>query len=82
MSRDELSGLPDEELLKQAKTLKRTKIYDAVIFGFLIGISIYSTVTNGLGLMTFLPVVYLPIAAKNKAKNREVKELLEKRGLN
>lgn len=71
----------DEELLKKAKTLKSTKIYDAVIIGFLAGIAIYSTVRNGFGLLSFLPLIYLPIAAKNKTKNKDLENLLNERGL-
>jgi len=73
--------LSDEELLKEAKRVKSTKIYDPVIFGILIGIAIYSTVKNGLGLLTFLPMVYLPIAAKNKLKIKELEKQLKDRNL-
>lgn len=61
--------------------MKPTNLYDAVIFGFLVGIAIYSSVKNGFGLLTFLPLVYVPIAAKNKAKNKELANLLKERDL-
>jgi len=73
--------LSDEELLQEVKRMKATKLYDPVIFGVLIGIAIYSTVKNGLGLLTFLPMVYLPIAAKNKLKIKELAKLLKERNL-
>ncbi len=76
-----LSELTDEELLRQAKNMKPTKIYDAVFFGVLIGIAIYSSVKNGFGLLTFLPLVYLPIAAKNKTKIKELERLIQERNL-
>ena len=72
MTQEELSKFTDEELLQKAKAMKSYQIYDAVIFGMLIGIATYSTVKNGLDLLTFLPLVYLPIAAKNKVKNKEI----------
>ena len=81
MKQKELSELTDEELLQEASKNKYTKLYDAVIFGMLIGIAIYSSVKNGFGLMTFLPLVYAPIAVKNKTKNRELEELLKTRNL-
>ena len=81
MNQSNLATLTDQELLAKAKKGKTTKIYDAVIFGLLIGISIYSTVKNGFGLLTFLPLAYLPIAAKNKIKNSELEKLLNKRNL-
>jgi hypothetical protein len=77
----ELSELTDQELLQEAKKSKPTIIYDAVIFGILIGIAIYSTVNNGLGILTFLPLVYIPIAAKNKIKNKTLEKLLKERYL-
>jgi hypothetical protein len=77
----ELSELTDNELLQEAKKSKPTILYDMVIFGILIGIAIYSTVNNGLGLLTFLPLVYIPIAAKNKIKNKELEKLLKERNL-
>ncbi|MDR7130113.1 hypothetical protein J2X69_002460 [Algoriphagus sp. 4150] len=81
MNQEKLSALTDEELLAEAKKGKTTKIYDAVIFGILIGIAIFSTVKNGFGLLTFLPLVYLPIAAKNKIKNSELQKLLKEEKL-
>ena len=77
----DLSQLSDEELQQEAKKMKHYHIYDAVIIGVLVGIAIYSSVKNGFGWLTFLPVVYVPIAAKNKAKKKALKELMEERGL-
>lgn len=77
----DLSQLSDEELQQEAKKIKPYYIYDAVIIGVLIGIAIYSSVKNGFGWLTFLPVVYIPIVAKNKAKKKALKELMEERGL-
>ena len=81
MTQEELSKLSDEELLQKAKAMKSYQVYDSVIFGMLIGIATYSTVKNGLDLLTFLPLVYLPIAAKNKVKKKEVDQLLKERNL-
>lgn len=81
MEQKKLAELTDEELLQDAKKNKSIKLYDAVIFGILIGIAIYSSVKNGFGLLTFLPLVYTPIAAKNKIKNKELEKLLKERNL-
>ena len=80
--KQKLTELSDEELLQEAKKMKSAKVYDAVIFGILIGIAIYSSIKNGFGLLTFLPLVYAPIAVKNKTKNRELEKLLKERNLN
>lgn len=80
--KQKLEELSDQELLQEVKKAKTTYLYDAVIFGFLVGIAIYSSVKNGFGLLTFLPLVYLPIAAKNKIKQKEMQKLLKEKGLN
>jgi hypothetical protein len=81
MKQKELAELTNEELLQEAKKIKSGKIFDAAIFGFLIGVAVYSTVRNGFGLLTFLPLIYIPIAAKNKARNKEVEKLVKEREL-
>ncbi|MFT3794629.1 hypothetical protein [Flavobacterium sp.] len=81
MNPKDLTELTNEELLHEAKKMKSTKIYDAVIIGFLVGVAVYSAVRNGFGLLTFLPLVYLPIAARNKTRNEAVEKLLKQRDL-
>ena len=81
MEQKDLTALTDEELLQRAKESNRYKLYDSVIFGFLVGVAIYSTVMNGFGWLTFLPLVYLPVAGKNNARRKELEELLKERNL-
>ncbi|NRA48739.1 MAG: FUSC family protein [Phaeodactylibacter sp.] len=81
MENKTLEELSDEALLQQAKQLKPTKLYDALIIGFLIGVAIFSSVRNGMGLLTFLPLIYLPVASKNRKKVEAVNKLLQERGL-
>lgn len=81
MKQKELAACSDEELLKLAKEMERTPVYDAVIIGLLAGVAIYSAANNGIGILSFLPLVYFPIAGRNRAKKKEVEALLEERGL-
>ncbi|WP_121808172.1 FUSC family protein [Mucilaginibacter kameinonensis] len=81
MEQKDLSQLTNEELLQEAKKIKSGNILDAAIIGFLIGVAVYSTVRNGFGFLTFLPLIYLPIAAKNKLRNKEVERLVKEKGL-
>jgi hypothetical protein len=74
MEQNKLTELTEEELLEEAKIYKSTNVYDALIFGVLIGIAIFSTVKNGFGLLTFLPLIYLPIASKNKSKRKALEK--------
>lgn len=78
MKQEELSN---EALLQEAKKSKSAKMYDAAIIGFLIGVAVYSTVKNGWGLLSFLPLVYIPIVAKNKAKYAGLEKLLKEKNL-
>ena len=81
MASKEPAELTNEELLLETKRLRPTKIMDAVLIGALIGIATYSSVKNGIGLLSFLPLVYLPIAARNRTKLAKVEALLKQRGL-
>jgi len=81
MTQKKIAELTDDELLEETKRMKKTYLYDAVIFGLLVGIAIYSSVKNGFGLLTFLPLVYLPIAAKNNTKRKELEKQLTERNL-
>jgi len=81
MEQQKFAALTDEELLEEAKRFKQYKLYDAIIVGFLIGIAIYSSVLNGFGWLTFLPLVYLPAAGRNKVKRDELEKLLKERDL-
>ena len=81
MEQKKIAELTDEELLQEAKKIKSTNVIDAAIFGILIGIAAYSTFKNGLGLLTFLPLAYTPIAIKNQTKNKELEKLLKERNL-
>ena len=81
MDIQELSQLSDEDLLQQAKKVKKEQIMDSVIFGFLIGVAIYSSVNNGFGLLTFLPVVWIPIIGRKRPRQKAVADLVKERGL-
>lgn len=76
-----LAELTNEELKEEAKKMKKTSIFDALVFGLLIGIAIYSSVKNGIGLLTFLPLLYIPVATKNKTKIKELEEALKERNV-
>lgn len=77
----ELTELSDEELVLEGKKIKSSNIMDAMIIGVLIGISLYSAFRNGIGLLSFLPFAYLPVAAKNRTRNRQVEDLLKEKNL-
>ena len=79
--RQYLVNLSDDELLKEAKALKPTKVYDSIIIGLLMGISIYGTIKHGFGLLTLIPLLYFPIASSNRKSLEEVESVMKERGL-
>jgi hypothetical protein len=81
MAEKEVFELSDDELLQEAKKIKLSNVGDALIIGVLIGISIYSSVKNGFGLLTFLPLIYAPIAAKHRSRNTKLKDQIKQRRL-
>ena len=66
-----LNELTDQELLDKRKKNKTNDITNAVLLGMLVGIATYSTVVNGLGFFTFLPIVFALFAANQWKKNKE-----------
>ncbi|MEM6265652.1 MAG: FUSC family protein [Bacteroidota bacterium] len=81
MKLEEIAVLTDQELLEAAKKAKKAFIFDAVVVGMLAGIAIYSSVNNGFGLLTFLPLVYVPIAGRNTLHKQAVDKEVAERGL-
>ena len=69
-----LSDLTDQELLEKKKKAKSNDIVNAVILGVLVGIAIYSTIVKGLGLMTFIPVLFALFAVNSWNKNKKALE--------
>ena len=81
MDQTAISQLSDAELLDRKKKIKAGKITDALMVGFMIGVAVYSTVKNGWGLLTFLPLLIIPVVAKNKKMYDAVEAELKGRGL-
>ncbi|SHH89587.1 hypothetical protein SAMN05421866_4174 [Chryseobacterium oranimense] len=78
----ELTELTDEELLERRKKTKASEITNAVILGVLIGIATYSTIKYGLGLFTFLPLIFALFAANSwKRNSKALEEELKSRNL-
>ena len=80
-----LTELSDQELSQKMKSLKTTKIIDALLIGFTIGIVIYSAVKNGFGFFTFFPLIITYAIVKNSANNKilenEIQNELKSRNL-
>lgn len=81
MNQTELATLTNEALLTEAKKAKSAYITNAVLFGLMIGIAIYSTVTKGFGFSTIFPLFFALLFFNNSKKNAAMKAELERRNL-
>lgn len=81
MSQKELSEMTTEELLLEGKKIKSSNIINAVLFGVMIGIAAYSTIKNGLGILTFFPLLLIQMLLKNNARKKAFETELKERNL-
>lgn len=82
MKEKDLSELSDQELLDKKQKLKSSKIINAVLIGFLIGIAVYSSVKHGIGFFTIFPLIFILILTTQWKKNdQSINKELESRNL-
>ncbi|ADV47559.1 hypothetical protein Celal_3321 [Cellulophaga algicola DSM 14237] len=83
-----LTGLTDEELLVEKKKLKKSKIINAFVIGFLVSIVIAGIVSSIIGknyvvlIPLLFPIYFIYKIVSNSKKNNELEILLKKRNLN
>lgn len=77
----DLSYLSDQELLQKVKKVKTSRIIDASIIGFCIGIIVYSSVKNGLDFFTLFPLILVYVIAKNATNYKALENELKSRKL-
>lgn len=78
MTKDKLNSMTDAELLKKRKTFKNSKIVNAFIVGFTIGVFVYGVVNNGIGLFAFFPLAIAYLLVKNSANEKILEAEIEK----
>ncbi|KYG72121.1 hypothetical protein EV198_0175 [Roseivirga ehrenbergii] len=57
MKQEQQTASTEEELIQKQKKLKSERITTAFMIGLLIGIFIYSAITNGFKFFTFFPLI-------------------------
>ncbi|WAC02927.1 FUSC family protein [Lacinutrix neustonica] len=83
MNKKELNKLTDEDLLKESKKIKTTRIIDATLIGVLIGILIYSITAGNFSYFFGIILLYAvyKLSNKNEYKKSEIDSLLKERNL-
>jgi 4-hydroxybenzoate polyprenyltransferase len=91
MEETKLYDLTDEELITEKKKLKKRKIFNAFVIGFLAAIIAIAFVAWSLGseknLIAFLlpmlfPIYFIYRIIKNSKKDKKLEILLKERNLN
>lgn len=89
MNAKDIYQMSDEELLVEKKKLKTSKIFHALFIGFLAGILIVGLVSWSLSskknfgffIPMLIPVIFIYRQLKKPNNNKELEDLLKKRGL-
>lgn len=81
MKENKFAKFSDQELLDKRKNLKTLVIINAVLIGFLIGISIYGALKNGFGFFTFFPLIFVFLLIKTKTDSKELENEISSRNL-
>ena len=81
MSKKNLSELSDEELLKNAKTVKiiTSMLAGAIVLLFII--NIFLAFKKGFSAMSVIPIAFLPIVLVNVNSLKEIKKEIKARNL-
>ncbi|WP_131555364.1 hypothetical protein [Sphingobacterium deserti] len=78
-----LTDMSTDELSQKLKSLKNSKITEAALIGFTIGVVVYSVTTHGLSFPSLFPLLVLYLVYRNskntEALRKEVEVELEKR---
>jgi hypothetical protein len=74
MERNELKNLNTEELAIEFKKRKSARTFAGFYIGIFIGIAVWSTVKNGFGLLTFLPILVAYFFIKTNTNYNEIKQ--------
>lgn len=81
MIQKQLSELSNEELLLEGTKIKSANIVNAILFGVMVGVAAWSTYKNGLGILTFFPLLFIQMLVKNYNRKKAYENQLKERNL-
>ncbi|SHG06820.1 hypothetical protein SAMN05444372_102138 [Flavobacterium micromati] len=74
MEHNDLKNLTNEDLEIEFKKRKSARTFAGFYTGMFIGIAVWSTVKNGFGLLTFLPILVSYFFRKTSTNYNEIKQ--------
>lgn len=89
MEEKDIYKMTDEELLVEKRKLKKSKMFHALVIGFLFGILVFGLVSwilaskrhFGFLIPMLIPVILIYKLLKSPNGNKELEDLLKERGL-
>jgi len=78
---EKLNELPDVELIAEHKKRKKSLITMNVVFGILVGVSVFNYFGGSSLIFSIFPVFYLPIIMKHGKAFTATREEVRKRQL-
>jgi hypothetical protein len=78
---ENLSGLSDVELIIEHTKRKKSLITMNVVFGILVGVSVFNYVVGSALVFSFFPVFFLPIIIKHGKTFKATQDEIKKRPL-
>jgi hypothetical protein len=74
MEQNDLKNLTNEDLEIEYKKRKSARLFAGFYVGMFIGIAVWNTVKNGLGFLTFLPILAGYFFRKAGSNYNEIKQ--------
>ena len=81
MKKKELADLSDDELLHEEKNRKSGFIFLMISLLVMVVVAVLNSLDRGVGIFTFLPLVFIPIMINNWNKYKEVLKEKEVRNM-
>jgi hypothetical protein len=81
MKQLDLKQLSNEELLMEQKKIKPNFISMTVVIIAMVIMAVLNTVASGVGIFTFFPIIFLPIALNHWSKYKSIQEEVKSRNL-
>jgi hypothetical protein len=79
MKNVDLTQLSNEELLQEQKKRKPNFIVISVVICTMIIMAILNTIASGIGVFTFFPIIFLPIAINHWKNYKSISNELKSR---